>query len=171
MVELKDKPIKRVSEVIKKKNSCHNCGSKDRYSNNCPKAKKKVYASEKVPEEESPIEDSVSDSMGDAIREQSDEEQDPREELLVEYHEETPLEIQDRQEEAVMPQDTEAKKLCKNTQDAQTFLLTSTKVVAYIHGTATKMTVLHRQCSTPIDHLQWSTLLNSGQKLSQSLFP
>ncbi|MBW0527208.1 hypothetical protein O181_066923 [Austropuccinia psidii MF-1] len=69
-VDFKDKPKERVAE-----------------------AKKKVYAIEKVPEEESPTEDSDSDSMGDAIREQSDEEQDPREEFLVEYQEETPLEV------------------------------------------------------------------------------
>ncbi|MBW0503195.1 hypothetical protein O181_042910 [Austropuccinia psidii MF-1] len=94
-VELKDKPRERVAEVTKKKNSCHNCGSTDHYANNCPKEKKKVYAIEKVPEEESPTEDSESDSMGDAIREKSDEYQDPREEFLVEYQEETPLEIQD----------------------------------------------------------------------------
>ncbi|MBW0465437.1 hypothetical protein O181_005152 [Austropuccinia psidii MF-1] len=94
-VEFKDKPRERVEEVAKNKNSCHNCGSTDHYSNNCPKAKKQFYAIEKVPEEESPTEDSESDSMGDAIREQSDEEQDLREEFLVEYQEETPLEIQD----------------------------------------------------------------------------
>ncbi|MBW0576384.1 hypothetical protein O181_116099 [Austropuccinia psidii MF-1] len=40
-VEFKDKPKKRVAEVAKKKESCHNCGSTDHYSNNCPKAKKK----------------------------------------------------------------------------------------------------------------------------------
>ncbi|MBW0507294.1 hypothetical protein O181_047009 [Austropuccinia psidii MF-1] len=90
-VELKYKPKERVAEVAKKKNSCHNCGSTDHYANNCPKAKKKVYAIEKFQEEESPTEDSDSDSMGDAIREQSDEEQDPREEFLVEYQEENPL--------------------------------------------------------------------------------
>ncbi|MBW0464612.1 hypothetical protein O181_004327 [Austropuccinia psidii MF-1] len=78
-VEFKEKPRERVAEVAKKKNSCHNCGSTDHYSNNCPKAKKKVYAIEKVPEEESPTEDSDSDPMGDAIREQSDDNQDPRE--------------------------------------------------------------------------------------------
>ncbi|MBW0466597.1 hypothetical protein O181_006312 [Austropuccinia psidii MF-1] len=53
-VEFKDKPRERVAEVAKKKNSCHNCGSTDHYSNNCSKAKKKVYAIEKVPEENSP---------------------------------------------------------------------------------------------------------------------
>ncbi|MBW0469367.1 hypothetical protein O181_009082 [Austropuccinia psidii MF-1] len=83
-VEFKDKPRQRVAEVAKKKYSCHNCGSTDHYANNCTKAKKKVYAIEKVPEEEFPTEDSDSDSMGDAIREQSDDDQDPREELLVE---------------------------------------------------------------------------------------
>ncbi|MBW0584819.1 hypothetical protein O181_124534 [Austropuccinia psidii MF-1] len=35
-VEFKDKPRKRVAEVAKKENSCHNCGSKDHYANNCP---------------------------------------------------------------------------------------------------------------------------------------
>ncbi|MBW0583883.1 hypothetical protein O181_123598 [Austropuccinia psidii MF-1] len=38
--------------------------------------------------------DSEPDSMVDAIREQSDDDQDPRGEFLVEYQEETPLEIQ-----------------------------------------------------------------------------
>ncbi|MBW0514416.1 hypothetical protein O181_054131 [Austropuccinia psidii MF-1] len=90
-VELKDNPKKRVAEVEKKKNSCHNCGSRDYYANNCPKAKEKVYSIEKVPEEESQTEDSKSDSMGDAIREPSDDDQDQREEFPVEYQEETPL--------------------------------------------------------------------------------
>ncbi|MBW0486301.1 hypothetical protein O181_026016 [Austropuccinia psidii MF-1] len=94
-VEFEDKPRERVAEIAKKKNSCHNCGPKDHYANNCPKEKKKVYAIEEVPEEESPTEDSESDYIGDAIREQSDDEQNPREEFLVEYQGETPLEIQD----------------------------------------------------------------------------
>ncbi|MBW0576308.1 hypothetical protein O181_116023 [Austropuccinia psidii MF-1] len=84
-VELKGKFKERVAEGTKKKNSCTNCGSTDHYSNNCPKAKKKVYSIEKVPEEGSPTEDSDSDSMGDAIREQSDDDQDPQGEILVEY--------------------------------------------------------------------------------------
>ncbi|MBW0550365.1 hypothetical protein O181_090080 [Austropuccinia psidii MF-1] len=128
-VDFKDKPGERVEEVTKKKYSCHNCGSKDHYANNCPKAKKKVYPIEKIPEE-SPTEDSESDSMGDAIREQSDEEQDPREEFVVEYQEEPPLKIQDIQLEAGMPQDTANENLCKHTQDAQTFLVTPTKGMA-----------------------------------------
>ncbi|MBW0538426.1 hypothetical protein O181_078141 [Austropuccinia psidii MF-1] len=140
-VELKDKPKERAAKVAKKKNCCHNCGSTDHYSNYCPKAKKKVYAIEKVPEEESPTEDSESDSIGDAIREPSDDDQDPREELQVEYQEETPLEIQDLQLEAGMPQDTANENLCKHTQDAQTFLVTPTRGMAYIHETATKITV------------------------------
>ncbi|MBW0470635.1 hypothetical protein O181_010350 [Austropuccinia psidii MF-1] len=78
-VEFKDKPRKKVAEVNKKKNYCHNFGSTGHYANNCPKAKKKVYAIEKVTEEQSKIEDSELESMGDAIREQSDEEQHPRE--------------------------------------------------------------------------------------------
>ncbi|MBW0593670.1 hypothetical protein O181_133385 [Austropuccinia psidii MF-1] len=110
-LEFKDKSKERAAEVAKKRNSCHNCGSADHYANNCPKAKKKVYAIEKVPEEESPTEDSESDSMGDAIRQQWDEERDQRKELLVEYQVETPREIQDIQLEAGMPQDTANKKL------------------------------------------------------------
>ncbi|MBW0543185.1 hypothetical protein O181_082900 [Austropuccinia psidii MF-1] len=84
-VELRYKPRERVAEVAKKKNSCHNCGSTDHYANNCPKAKKKVYAIEKVPDEEYPTEDYESDYIGDAIRELSDDDQDPKEEFLVEY--------------------------------------------------------------------------------------
>ncbi|MBW0469549.1 hypothetical protein O181_009264 [Austropuccinia psidii MF-1] len=86
-----------MAEVTKKKNTCNNCGSGDHYANNFPKPKQKVYTIEKVPEEEYPTEDYESDSMGDAIREQSDEDQDPREDFIVEYQEETPLEIQDIQ--------------------------------------------------------------------------
>ncbi|MBW0527213.1 hypothetical protein O181_066928 [Austropuccinia psidii MF-1] len=66
--QLKDNPRERVAEVTKKKSFFHNCGSTDHCANNCPKAKKKVYAIENVKEEESPTEDSESDSMGDAIR-------------------------------------------------------------------------------------------------------
>ncbi|MBW0531143.1 hypothetical protein O181_070858 [Austropuccinia psidii MF-1] len=102
---------------------------------------KRVYSIEKFPEEESPTKYSESDSMGDVIREQYDEEQYPREEFLVEYQEETPLVIQDIQLEAGMPQETANKKLCKHTKDAQTFLVTPTKGMAYIHGTTTKLTV------------------------------
>ncbi|MBW0556449.1 hypothetical protein O181_096164 [Austropuccinia psidii MF-1] len=129
-VEFKEKPTERVAEVAKKKNSCHKCGSTGHYANNCPQEKKKVYSIEKVPEEESPTEDSDSDSIGDAIREQSDYDQDPREKFLVQYQEESPLEIQDIQLEAGMPQDTANKNLCKQTQDAQTFLVTPTKGMA-----------------------------------------
>ncbi|MBW0471325.1 hypothetical protein O181_011040 [Austropuccinia psidii MF-1] len=57
----KNKPRERVAVGTKKKNSCHNCGLTDHYASNCPKAKRKVYAIEKVPEEESPTEDSESD--------------------------------------------------------------------------------------------------------------
>ncbi|MBW0577711.1 hypothetical protein O181_117426 [Austropuccinia psidii MF-1] len=91
MVEFKHKPRERAAEVEKKKNACYNCGSTDNYANNFPKGIKKVYAIEKFQEEECPTEDSDSDSMGDSIREQSDEEQEPREEFLVEYQEETPI--------------------------------------------------------------------------------
>ncbi|MBW0499803.1 hypothetical protein O181_039518 [Austropuccinia psidii MF-1] len=90
---------------------------KDKPRDRCQKAKKKGYAIEKVPEEESPTEDSESEFMGDAIREQYDEDQDPREGFLVEYQEETPLEIQDIQLEADMPQDNENKNLCQHTKE------------------------------------------------------
>ncbi|MBW0578092.1 hypothetical protein O181_117807 [Austropuccinia psidii MF-1] len=122
-----DKPRERVAEVAKKKNSCHNCGSTDHYANNYPKAKRKVYAIEKVPEEESPTEDYDSESMAYSIIEQSYEGKDPREGFLVEYQEETPREILDIPLEAGMPQDTANKNLRKNTQDAQTFLVTPIK--------------------------------------------
>ncbi|MBW0565649.1 hypothetical protein O181_105364 [Austropuccinia psidii MF-1] len=113
-VDFKDKPKEKLAEVTKKKHNCHKCGSTDHYANNCPKANKTVYAIEKVSEEESPTEDSESDSMGDAIREQSEDDQDPREEFLVEYQEETQIEVQDIQLEAGMPQYT-AKKTWVNT--------------------------------------------------------
>ncbi|MBW0531334.1 hypothetical protein O181_071049 [Austropuccinia psidii MF-1] len=89
----------------------------------------------------------------------SDEEQDPREEFLVEYQEETPLKMQDIELEAGMPQDTAHKNLCKHTQDAQTFLVTPTEVMAYIHGTATKMTVC-------IDNAQHPLIIDSGAHCS-----
>ncbi|MBW0503736.1 hypothetical protein O181_043451 [Austropuccinia psidii MF-1] len=154
-VKLKDKPRGRVAEVTNKKNSCHMFVSTDHYANSFPKAKKKFYAIEQVPEEEYPTEDSESDSMGDAIREQSDEDQDPREEFPVEYQEETPLEIWDIQLQAGMPQDTANKNLCKHTQDSQTFLVTPAKGMAYIHGTATKMTFC-------IDNAQHPLIIDSG---------
>ncbi|MBW0591100.1 hypothetical protein O181_130815 [Austropuccinia psidii MF-1] len=93
--------------------------------------------------------------MGDAIREPSDDDQDPREEFLVEYQEEYPLEIHNIQLEAAMPQDTSNKNLCKHTQDAQTFVVTPTKGMAYIHGKATKMTVC-------IDNAQNPLIIDSG---------
>ncbi|MBW0463947.1 hypothetical protein O181_003662 [Austropuccinia psidii MF-1] len=158
-VKFKEKPKEQVAEVTKKKNSFHNCGSTDHYDNNCQKAKKKVYAIEKVSVEESPTEDSEYDSMGDAIRQKLDEEQDQREEFLVEYQEETPLEIQDIQLEEGMPQDTANKSLFKHTQHAHTFLVTPTKVMAYIHGTATKMTVF-------IDKAQHPLIIDSREHFS-----
>ncbi|MBW0505938.1 hypothetical protein O181_045653 [Austropuccinia psidii MF-1] len=144
---------------VTKKNTCHKCGSTDHSANNCPKEKKKVYAIEKVPEEKYPTENSESDSMGDSIRDQSDYHQDPREEFLAEYQEKTQMEIQDIQLEAVIPQDTANKKLCKHTQDAQTFLVTPTKGMAYIHGTATNTTVC-------INNSQHPLIIDSGAHFS-----
>ncbi|MBW0475749.1 hypothetical protein O181_015464 [Austropuccinia psidii MF-1] len=158
-VAFKDKFGERVAEVTKKKNSCHNCGSTDHYSNNCLKAKNKDYGFEKVPEEESQTEDSESDSMGDAITEQSDEEQDPREEFVMEYQEETQLKIQEKLVEGGMPQATSNKILCKHKQNAQKFLVTPTKGMVNIHGTATKMTVY-------IENAQHPLMIDSGAHCS-----
>ncbi|MBW0540167.1 hypothetical protein O181_079882 [Austropuccinia psidii MF-1] len=49
-----------------------------------------------------------------------------------------------------MSQDTENKDLCKHTQDAQTFLVTPAKGMAYIHGIATKMTVCFDNSQHPL---------------------
>ncbi|MBW0525137.1 hypothetical protein O181_064852 [Austropuccinia psidii MF-1] len=88
------------------------------------------------------------------LSENSDD-QDPREEFLVEYQEEKQLEIQDLQLEAGIQQDTANKNLCKHTQDSQTFLFTQTRGMAYIHGTATTMTFC-------IDHAQHLLIIDSG---------
>ncbi|MBW0562472.1 hypothetical protein O181_102187 [Austropuccinia psidii MF-1] len=58
-----------------------------------------------------------------------------------------------------MPQDTSNKNLCKHTQDAQTFLVTPTIGMAYIHRTATKMTVC-------IDNAQHPLIIDSGAHCS-----
>ncbi|MBW0489980.1 hypothetical protein O181_029695 [Austropuccinia psidii MF-1] len=97
--------------------------------------------------------------MGDFIRKKYDEEQDPIEAFLVEYQEGKPLEIKHIQLEAGMPQDTANKNLCKNKQDSQTFLVTLTKGMAYIHGTETKITVC-------IDNAQQPLIIDSGAHLS-----
>ncbi|MBW0463813.1 hypothetical protein O181_003528 [Austropuccinia psidii MF-1] len=79
--------------------------------------------------------------------------------FYLEYKEETQLEIQDIQLEAGMPQDTENKSFFKCTQDAQIFLVTPTKEIAYIHGTATKMNVF-------IDNSQHPFIIESGAHFS-----
>ncbi|MBW0538593.1 hypothetical protein O181_078308 [Austropuccinia psidii MF-1] len=158
-VDFKDKPKEKMAEVTKMKNTCHNCSSTDHYANNFPKGKKKVYFIEQVPEEESPTDGSESDSMHVSIRKQSDDDQYPREEFLVEYQEETQLEIQDIQLGAGMPQDTAKKNLCKHTQAAQTFLVTPSKGMAYIHRTATKITVC-------VEHAQHQLIIDSGAHCS-----
>ncbi|MBW0480310.1 hypothetical protein O181_020025 [Austropuccinia psidii MF-1] len=97
--------------------------------------------------------------MSDSIIKQSDEDQDPKEEFPVNYQEETQLEIKDIQLEAGMPQDTENEHLFKHTQDSQTFLVTQTKGMEYVHGTATKMTVC-------IDNSQHPFIIDSGAHFS-----
>ncbi|MBW0557351.1 hypothetical protein O181_097066 [Austropuccinia psidii MF-1] len=54
-----------------------------------------------------------------------------------------------------MPQDTTNNSLCKHTQDAQTFLVTPTKGMVYIHGTATRINVC-------IDNAQHPLIIYSG---------
>ncbi|MBW0520592.1 hypothetical protein O181_060307 [Austropuccinia psidii MF-1] len=58
-----------------------------------------------------------------------------------------------------MPQETANKKLCKHTQDAQTFLVTPTKGMEYIHRTATKMIVF-------IENGQHPLVIDSGPHCS-----
>ncbi|MBW0525288.1 hypothetical protein O181_065003 [Austropuccinia psidii MF-1] len=58
-----------------------------------------------------------------------------------------------------MPQDTANKNWCQHTQDAQIFLVTPTKEMAYIHGTATKMTVC-------IENAQHQWIIDSGAHCS-----
>ncbi|MBW0473231.1 hypothetical protein O181_012946 [Austropuccinia psidii MF-1] len=58
-----------------------------------------------------------------------------------------------------MPQYTANKKLCKNAQAAQTILVTPTKGMAYIHVTATRMTVC-------IDNSQHPLIIDSGAHCS-----
>ncbi|MBW0487862.1 hypothetical protein O181_027577 [Austropuccinia psidii MF-1] len=88
--------------------------------------------------------------MGDVIRENSDDDQDPIEEFQVEYQEETQLLIQEIHLKAGLPQDNTNKTLCKHTQDAQTFLVTPTKEMSSIHGTATNMTVCADNAQHPL---------------------
>ncbi|MBW0503857.1 hypothetical protein O181_043572 [Austropuccinia psidii MF-1] len=49
-----------------------------------------------------------------------------------------------------MPQDTANNNLCKHKQDAQTFVVTPTKVMAYINGTATNMTFCITNAQHPV---------------------
>ncbi|MBW0481802.1 hypothetical protein O181_021517 [Austropuccinia psidii MF-1] len=58
-----------------------------------------------------------------------------------------------------MPQDTANKNLCKYTKDAQTFPATPTREIAYLHGTATNMTVY-------IDNAQHPLIIHSGLPFS-----
>ncbi|MBW0564967.1 hypothetical protein O181_104682 [Austropuccinia psidii MF-1] len=114
MVDNKDKTRETLSEVTKKKNSCHNFGSTDQYANNCPKETKKIYAIEKAQEEETQGENCESDSMGVDIRYNSEDEKYPIEEFLVEYQEETEQELQEIQFEVGQLQETESR-ICANT--------------------------------------------------------
>ncbi|MBW0507343.1 hypothetical protein O181_047058 [Austropuccinia psidii MF-1] len=148
-----------MAEVTKKKDNFNNCGLTDHYANNCPKAKKKVYAIEKFPEEESPTEDSESESMSDSIREQSADDQYPREKFIMEYQEETKIQIQEIQLEAGIPQDTSNRNSCKHTQEAQTFLVTPNKGMEYIHGRTTNMKVC-------IENDQHPLIIDSGAHCS-----
>ncbi|MBW0495614.1 hypothetical protein O181_035329 [Austropuccinia psidii MF-1] len=85
--------------------------------------------------------------MGNAIRQNFDDDEARIEGFLVEYQEETKLEMKDIQLEAGLP------------QDAQTFLFTPTEGMEYIHGTDTKRTVC-------IDNSQHSLNIDSGAHCS-----
>ncbi|MBW0510862.1 hypothetical protein O181_050577 [Austropuccinia psidii MF-1] len=93
--------------------------------------------------------------MRNAMMEDSDEDKDPMEENLVGCKEEDHLEIQDIKREEGMQQDTTNKNMCKNTQDAQNFLVTPTKGMEYIHGTVNKMNVF-------VDNSQNTLIIDSG---------
>ncbi|MBW0583687.1 hypothetical protein O181_123402 [Austropuccinia psidii MF-1] len=84
MAANKDKPREKVEEVSNKRNSCQNCGYTDDYSKNFQKARKKIYFIEDVSGEGIQTKESDSESMGNAIGENSDDDQDPIEENLVE---------------------------------------------------------------------------------------
>ncbi|MBW0517310.1 hypothetical protein O181_057025 [Austropuccinia psidii MF-1] len=58
-----------------------------------------------------------------------------------------------------MPQDNANRSLCKHTQYSQTFLVTPNKGMAYIHGTATKMTFC-------IDNAEHPLIIHSGKHCS-----
>ncbi|MBW0476584.1 hypothetical protein O181_016299 [Austropuccinia psidii MF-1] len=157
-VEFKEKPRERVAEVAKKKNSCHNCGSTDHYANNFPKAKKKVYANEKVPEEEYPqriLNHTLWVMPSEKIM------------MMTKTKKRTPSGIprgnntgnSGNKVGSRHATGTANKNLCKHTQDAQTFLVTLTRGMAYIHGTATKMTVF-------IDNDQHPLIIDSGAHFS-----
>ncbi|MBW0516696.1 hypothetical protein O181_056411 [Austropuccinia psidii MF-1] len=74
----------------------------------------------------------------------------PIEENLVEYKGEAQLEIHDIHVEAGQPQDTTNGNSCKQTQDAQTFQVTPTKGMLYIHLTDTKMSVFLNNSQHPL---------------------
>ncbi|MBW0516589.1 hypothetical protein O181_056304 [Austropuccinia psidii MF-1] len=83
----------------------------------------------------------------------------PIEENLVEYQGEALLEIHDIHFEAGLPQDTTNENLCKQTQDAQTFQVTPTKGMVYIHLTDTKMSVF-------VNNSQHPLIIDSGAHFS-----
>ncbi|MBW0475627.1 hypothetical protein O181_015342 [Austropuccinia psidii MF-1] len=110
---------------------------------------------EEVKDEDIQTEDYDSYSMENAIRENSDDDQDPIEENLVEYQEETQLEIKDIQLEAGLLQDTTNQTFFKCTQDAKTFLVTPTTGMEYIYETETKI----KFC---VDNYQHPSIIKSG---------
>ncbi|MBW0514756.1 hypothetical protein O181_054471 [Austropuccinia psidii MF-1] len=149
-MDIKDKPKERMSELTKKKNCFPTFRSTEQYSKNCPKAKKKVYAIEQDPEEESPTENFGSDSMGDATREHSDDEQDPKRGIFsgVPRGNKTSYSGYTVGSRNYTRHCKES--LCKHTQDVQTFLVTSTKLMSYTHATATKMTICIDNAQNPL---------------------
>ncbi|MBW0488000.1 hypothetical protein O181_027715 [Austropuccinia psidii MF-1] len=88
--------------------------------------------------------------MGDSIRKTFYDDQEPIEEFLVEYKEETQLEIHDIQLKEGLPQDTANKNLYKYTEDSQKLLVTPIKGMEYIYETATNMPVCVENYPNPL---------------------
>ncbi|MBW0465801.1 hypothetical protein O181_005516 [Austropuccinia psidii MF-1] len=127
----------------------------DPYSNSFSNSNKNSYVIQDVPGEETQTEDYDSDSMGNAIKERPWDKIELIEEYLVDYQKETQIEIQEIQLEEGLPKETTNKTFGKNTQDAQTLLVTHKACMAYIHGTDTNITVCLYNSQNPL-------IINSG---------
>ncbi|MBW0475355.1 hypothetical protein O181_015070 [Austropuccinia psidii MF-1] len=147
-----------MKEVTKKKSYCHNCGSTATILTTFQRKKRKFIPLKKSQRKKSK-QTSLNLTLLIIPSENCDYDQCSIEQFLIKYQEETKLKKKDIQLEAGLPQDTESKSLCAHTQDAQTFLVTPTKGIAYIHGTVTNITVW-------IDNAQHPLINDSGSHFS-----